>query len=286
MKKIDIHSHWGTKRGYPLQTPAQLAQQTKTWHSEPKYVSEQQMCEYFRAQGVRAILDLHFPKFMPFEDMRGLHDYAFDVQRSYPDTVIGHWIHIDPRSGTEGLEELRRCIDKAPGFLGFGVSGSGTVPASDSNWVPYYRLCIEANIPVLVFVGMTGYGAGMPAGSGVLLDDCHPRHLDYVAAKYPELTIVAGRPGWPWQDETNAVLLHKRNVWYELHGWSPKYFTPALKREISRRLRERVMFGADYPLFTYERLERDWREEGYSEDVLQHVFHKNAEEFFRSLEKR
>jgi predicted TIM-barrel fold metal-dependent hydrolase len=126
----------------------------------------------------------------------------------------------------------------------------------------------------------------MPAGSGVLLDDCHPRHLDYVAAKYPELTIVAGRPGWPWQDETNAVLLHKRNVWYELHGWSPKYFTPALKREISRRLRERVMFGADYPLFTYERLERDWREEGYSEDVLQHVFHKNAEEFFRSLEKR
>ena len=23
-----------------------------------------------------------------------------------------------------------------------------------------------------------------------------------------------------------AVLLHKANVHYEVHGWSPKYFTP------------------------------------------------------------
>jgi len=26
--------------------------------------------------------------------------------------------------------------------------------------------------------------------------------------------------------ETNALLPHKRNIWYELHGWSPKYFAP------------------------------------------------------------
>ena len=29
-----------------------------------------------------------------------------------------------------------------------------------------------------------------------------------------------------------AVLLHKPNVWCELHGWSPKFFTEELKREI------------------------------------------------------
>ncbi len=26
-----------------------------------------------------------------------------------------------------------------------------------------------------------------------------------------------------------AVMLHKPNVWNELHGWSPKYFTDALQ---------------------------------------------------------
>jgi predicted TIM-barrel fold metal-dependent hydrolase len=55
----------------------------------------------------------------------------------------------------------------------------------------------------------------------------------------------------------------KRNIWYELHGWSPKYHTPDLKHDISRRLRDRVMFGGDYPLFTYERLVMEWLEEGY-----------------------
>jgi predicted TIM-barrel fold metal-dependent hydrolase len=62
-----------------------------------------------------------------------------------------------------------------------------------------------------------------------------------------------------------AVLLHKPNVWCELHGWSPKYFTDELKREIPRRLAERVMFAADYPLFRYERLFADWHGLGYSE---------------------
>ena len=109
---------------------------------------------------------------------------------------------------------------------------------------------------MLIFVGTTGLGAGLPGGDGVILDHCHPRHLDLVAAKNPELKIVAARPGWPWQAEVIAVLMHKRNIWYELHGWSPKYHTADLKHEIPRRLKDRILFGCDYPLFSYERLVR------------------------------
>ena len=77
-----------------------------------------------------------------------------------------------------------------------------------------------------------------------------------------------------------AVLLHKPNVWYELHGWSPKYFSDSLKRDISRRLKNRVMFGGDYPLFTYERLVSDWRSLGYNEAVLDQVMQGNAARLF------
>ena len=55
------------------------------------------------------------------------------------------------------------------------------------------------------------------------------------AALAPDLKIIAGRPAWPWQDEMIAILLHKPNVWNELHGWSPKYLTDALKRDIRSR---------------------------------------------------
>jgi predicted TIM-barrel fold metal-dependent hydrolase len=134
-------------------------------------------------------------------------------------------------------------------------------------------------------VGTTGLGAGQPGGAGVRLDASHPRHLDEVAARHPELIIVASRPAWPWQTEMIAILLHKTSVWYELHGWSPKYFTPDLKHEIPRRLKERIMFGADYPLFTYERLVRDWRSLGYDDDTLEAVFHRNAERFLQQVKR-
>jgi predicted TIM-barrel fold metal-dependent hydrolase len=285
MKLIDMHSHWGTRRGYTLRSAEELALQKATWNSEPKYHSEDEMAAYFRASCVQAVLDFGFTKFIPLSEAREVFDYGFATQRAYPEQILGHWLHIDPHTGAEGVRELRRCIDVAPGFLGFCINGSGSGPATDPAWTPFYALCIEARIPVLVFVGTTGLGAGLPGGAGILLDDCHPRHLDAIAARYPELTIVAARPGWPWQAETIAVLIHKRNIWYELHGWSPKYHQPDLKHDIARRLRDRVMFGADYPLFTYERLVTEWRAEGYSEDVLEAVFHRNAERFLASVKR-
>ena len=208
-------------------------------------------------------------------NVRALHDYALATEAAHPDAI--HWIHIDPqRAGPDGVKELRRCIDKKRGFLGYAVSASLSPPASEPTYQPYYNLCIEAGIPVLIFVGTTGLGAGLPGGDGVILDHCHPRHLDLVAARNPQLRIVAARPGWPWQAEVIAVLMHKRSIWYELHGWSPKYHTSDLKHEIPRRLKDRILFGADYPLFSYERLVRDWRAEGYAEEVLEKVFWRNA----------
>jgi predicted TIM-barrel fold metal-dependent hydrolase len=285
MKLIDMHSHWGTRRGYTLRSAEELALQKATWNSEPKYHTEDEMAAYFRASGVQVVLDFGFTKFIPLSEAREVFDYGFATQRAYPEQILGHWLHIDPHTGAEGVRELRRCIDVAPGFLGFAINGSGSGPATDPAWAPFYALCIEARIPVLVFVGTTGLGAGLPGGAGILLDDCHPRHLDAIAARYPDLTIVAARPGWPWQAETIAILMHKRNIWYELHGWSPKYHQPDLKHDIARRLRDRVMFGADYPLFTYERLVKEWRAEGYSEEVLEGVFHRNAERFLASVKR-
>jgi uncharacterized protein len=283
LQAIDIHSHWGTRRGYPLQTEEELAQQQRTWRSTPTYRTEAEMAEDFHQAGVRTILDFGYTKYLPVDEARPIHDYGFETQEAHADVIIGNWVHVQPELGSPALAEFRRCLDRGKGFVGLAVSGSGGLPASDPAWDPFYRLCIEAKSPALIFVGTTGLGAGLPGGNGIVLDTCHPRHLDAVAARFAELTIIAARPAWPWQSEMIAVLLHKPNVWYELHGWSPKYFTDELKREIPRRLAERVMFAADYPLFRYDRLFADWRDLGYSDSVLQRVFRTNAEAFLASL---
>lgn len=284
MRIFDLHSHWGTRRGYVLRTQEELARQQHTWNSTPRYDTEEEMAAYFRSCGVRTILDFGFTKTMSIDEVRPYHDYAIETQRRFPEGIFGNWLQIDPRTGKSGAEEMRRCIATSSGFIGYCVSGAGMgFAASDTIYDPFYELSLETNRPVLVLVGYTGAGAGIPGGKGVKLDLCHPRYVDELAIKYPNLQIVTGRPAWPWQDEMIAVMLHKPNVWAELHGWSPKYLTEPLRRDIARRLKDRVMFGADYPLFRYERLIEDWRNLGFDEDTLEGVFHRNAERLFANF---
>ena len=58
MKIFDLHSHWPTRKGYVLRTEEQLAQQRRTWNSDPSYSTEEEMAAYLRSQGVRTILEL------------------------------------------------------------------------------------------------------------------------------------------------------------------------------------------------------------------------------------
>ena len=284
MTIIDLHSHWGTKRGYLLQTEEELAQQKKVWNSEPRYETEEEMAAYFRKIGVRTILDFAFTKNLPMEKVREFHDYALDTQRRFPDVILGNWLQMDPRTGAEGAAEFKRCVAAGAGFVGICISGAPSgFAATDPVWVPFIRASIEVGSPVLVLVGYSGTGAGLRGGKGVKLELCHPRYVDELAAEYPDLEIIASRPAWPWQEEMIAVLLHKPNVWNELHGWSPKYLTDSLKKDIGRRLKKRVMFGADYPLFRYERLIEDWRSLGYDEETLSLLFHGNAERLFAGV---
>lgn len=282
MKIFDVHSHWGTRRGYPLQSEAELAQQKRVWNSEARYHTDDEMADYFRSQSVRTILDFGFTKNLPLDRVRALHDYGMEVQARHADVIHGLWLQIHPKEGDAGVREFERCSAASKGFIGYLVSGAGIgKPCDDEVYAPYYDISEKTGRPVLVMVGYNGGGAGHPGGGGMKLDHCHPRHVDSLAAERPNLTIIAGRPAWPWQDDMIAVLLHKPNVHNELHGWSPKYFTDALKRDIPRRLTNRMMFGADYPLFTYERLVADWRGLGYDDAVLDKVMHGNAERLFK-----
>jgi len=281
MRIFDCHSHWATRKGYIFRTERELAQQVNVWGTKPEYMSEDEMADYFRRNNARVILDLAWTKFLPISEMREYHDYAFDVQRRHPDVIFGHWLIFDPRKGKEAVRELERAIGAAPGFVGLAISGQGVgVPASDPIWDPFYKVSIDAGLPVMMMTGLTGIGQGLPGGNGLVLDDGHPRHIDRAAAKYPEMRILAARPAYPWQDEMIAVLLHKANVSYELHGWSPKHFAPSLKQEIGGRLQDRLMFGCDFPVLRFEKVLKRYREESYSEAVLEKLLFRNAEAYF------
>jgi predicted TIM-barrel fold metal-dependent hydrolase len=258
--------------------------QARIWGTKATFQTEAEMIATFRKNSVRVMMDLATTVLYPMDmdKIRADHDYTFGVQRKNPDAIFGHWLSFDPRLGKAAIKEYERAVAAGAGFIGFGIIGQAAHghPASDPIWDPFYKTSIEANIPVLIHAGLTGIGQGLPGGRGIILDHGHPRHIDAVAARFPELKILAGRPAYPWQDEMIAILLHKGNVHYELHGWSPKTFSPALKREIGGRLQDRIMFGCDYPVLKYEMMVDRWRGLGYSEEVLEKIFYRNAEAYF------
>ena len=280
---FDCHSHWGTERGYLFRTQEERARQEAIWKTSVKYFSESEMAEYFRMNNSKVILDLSFTKSMPIEMIREFHDYAIDFQKNNPDVVFGHWLQFQPHRALQSIREFDRVLSKNAGFVGLCVNGQVTgVPASDRIWDPFYHLSIEADRPIMILTGLTGIGQGLPGGSGIRLEDGHPRHIDDVASRFPNLKILAARPATPWQDEMISVLLHKPNVMYELHGWGPRQFDAVLKKAISGRLQNRIMFGCDFPVLRYEKLVQDWITEGYSSSVLEKILYRNAERYFNA----
>lgn len=283
---LDFHSHWGTERGWkgsPFDTPEARAAVRDYFKWDMRFVSEEEQAAQFRRSNAKVMLDLAYTYKMDVGAVREQHDYAFDFARKYPDVVLGNWIGIDPtRAGH--VKELERCFAEAPGLVGMSLHPFSPAGLTDGPaWAEAVSLCVEAKAPVLMFVGMTAAGAGIRGGLGLELDTCHPRYVDRIAARYPDLNVIAARVAWPWQSEMIAIALHKANVWMELHGWSPRYFGDELKREIGKRLRKRVFFGADYPMLGHERLVKEWREQGFAPEVLDDVFSRNAESFLASI---
>src|SRR5207245_1068780 len=164
------------------------------------------------------------------------------------------------------------------GMLGFHFHPiMGHFAVDDPALAPLFAAIAALGVPVMIDVGTTGMGAGLPGGRGSRIWHAHPRAIDELAASFPDLTIIAAHPGWPWVEEMTAVALHKGNVFWELSGWAPRYFPEGLKRDVRGRLQDKVMFGSDYPSMPYDRVLREWEELGYADAILEKVFHANAE---------
>jgi predicted TIM-barrel fold metal-dependent hydrolase len=100
--------------------------------------------------------------------------------------------------------------------------------------------------------------------------------VDDVAADFPDLPIILAHPSFPWQDEALAVATHKPQVYIDLSGWSPKYFPPQLVQYANTLLKEKVLFGTDYPLLTPDRWLADFAKLPIKDEVRPLILKQNA----------
>ena len=274
MRKIDLHAYPGTREWIECQGPYVEALATywkREWHAKP----EAHVIAEFREAGVEpclVALDLSTTIGTP----PCSNDYVA-AMRDRHDAIVQGWAAVEPAKGKTAIEEARHAIRDLK-MLGFHFHPiMQHLSVDERRYYPLFEEIAALGAPVMIDVGMTGMGAGMPGGMGAKTRHAHPSSIDALAADFPSLTIVMAHPGYPWIDEATAVCLHKGNVFWEMSGWGVKHIPESIKRDIRGRLKDKIMFGSDYPSLTYERLIKEWMEVSYSDDILERFFHRNAE---------
>jgi uncharacterized protein len=275
VRRIDLHCHPGTPEWFAaIDTYAEALRSYWNRPWEPR--TEEEVVAELEDAGVEAVIVA-----FDAETETGLppctNEYVATFRDRYPETIIQAWGSVDPWKRS-AIDDARRAVEEhnVLGFHFHPIVGGFSV--GDERLNPLWEAITELGVPIMVDVGTTGMGAGTPGGLGRHLKHATPwPAIDDLAADFPDLTIVAAHPGWPWTEQMIAIALHKANVFWELSGWGPAHFPQPLKHDIPRRLRDKVMFGSDYPSLTHKRLIADWNQLGYDDTILEKVFHENAE---------
>jgi uncharacterized protein len=231
------------------------------------------MAEYYRSRNMAFIV------FTVDETLSGVtrksNDDVVAFAAQNPDIAIP-FASINPNRGAEGVREARRLVD------GGLVKGLKLHPPIMEFWpndrlaYPLYEVFAAARLPVVFHTGHSGIGTGMRGGGGIRLKYGDPMPIDDVAVDFPDLPIVMAHPSFPWQDEAISICLHKPQVYIDLSGWSPKYFSPTLIQYANTLLREKVMFGSDYPMLTPDRWIADFDKAPFRDDVRPLILKENA----------
>ena len=247
-RPIDVHAHLYCAEaleayGEPYRAAGRYFGRSKAAHhhenpEEPIPVEDTALL--YRALGIDKAIILNL-------EAQTAHGCGLDNMRALElcspyDDVLRVFAAVDPHRGEVAAAELQRAVDAGciglklhPGYQDFFPDDLPSARA-------VYRMAQDLGVPILFHQGTTRL---QPA----YIMPCRPVHLDKVAVDFPDLRIVLSHVGYPWVDEAVQVAWRNPNVFIDLAGILPRYYPPQVWHYLQMRdLRDRVLFGSDYPM--------------------------------------
>ena len=236
-----------------------------------------ELAEYYRSRNIGCVVFSVDERLTGRPQVPNDEVVAFAAENS---DIVMAFASVDPMRGPEAVKEARRLIATG-GIRGFKLHPPlQQFHANDKAAYPFYEVVAEAKLPVIFHTGHSGIGTGMPGGGGVRLKYGNPMDIDDVAVDFPDMPIIMVHPSFPWQDEAISVCLHKPQVYIDLSGWSPKYFSPILIQYANTLLKKKMLFGSDYPLITPDRWMTDFAAIAIRDEVRPLILKENAIRLF------
>jgi uncharacterized protein len=172
-----------------------------------------------------------------------VNDQTAALVRAYPEKLIG-FMSVHPRDPGM-LEEMERARqDLGLRGIKLGPNYQNFDPLGEDAFRLYAR-AQEMRLPILFHQGTSPVRFAD-------LDYAHPRHIDRVATRFPELRIVLAHLAHPWQIDAIAVIRKHPHVWADvsaLHYRPWSYYT-SLRLATEWSVLHKLLLGSDFPVAT------------------------------------
>ena len=178
------------------------------------------------------------------------------------------------------LGELRKEFQsgRLGGMGELGIQYAG-IAVDDPRMTPFFALAEEFDVPVLIH----HHGTAAPS-KDFRINLGHPEQLEELLVQRPKLKLFIETSGFPYLEETIALMYRYPNVYGDLSLWkypsgmADKY----LRNLVQAGLGKRIMFGSDqslWPEVIDEMIDLIDSAEYLSEDQKRDIFYNNATRF-------
>lgn len=272
---LDTHVHIDVdSSGHHHALPDEITAASQKYFGNAGFPPLDEIAQYYRERKMAAVVfTMNARTALGHEP---LDDVEIVAGAARNNDVLIPFASVDPLDLPRAIDHAQRLV-RDHGARGFKFHPSlQNFDPSNEQFFPLYEVIQELNVPCVFHTGQTGVGAGERGGFGIKLGLSNPMLLDVVAATFPGIDIIMAHPSVPWQDEAISVATHKANVFIDLSGWAPKYFPPQLVQQADTRLKDKVLFGSDFPLLTPDRWLSEFTDLPLRDSVRPGILKNNA----------
>jgi predicted TIM-barrel fold metal-dependent hydrolase len=151
---------------------------------------------------------------------------------------------MDPRWGNDGLDLFERSLNEF-GFRGFKVYPPCGFSPSAIELFPFYEVCAQHQVPVVVHIGPTSPVFGFGTSSPFLIDEA--------ARQFPTVNFILAHGSVSFTEECVMLCKFRPNIYLDISAFQSMQGTDspgeAVRRTVSQGINHKVIFGTDWPVF-------------------------------------
>lgn len=181
----------------------------------------------------------------------GENEIIHKICKDYPDYFIGIAGARPDRDVMQAYRDLKRAFEEYDlKGLSLGPYLMGIAADHHRNY-PLYALCCDLK-KVVIIHSSSHYNVHTPLELG------NPICFDRVAVDFPDLRMVMSHAGVGFGVTALVIAQRHPNVYLEFSALYPKYIEQPFIRALNSYLKDKGIFGTDYPLVPFSLVD-EWK---------------------------